>query len=121
MYQAIVFLPLLGTIIAALITITGAHARHPGATPAAGAEDHAKGPVDETHARVAPSPDEPHAAIAPSAGEPQPHDPPASGSRLAEIVPTTTSITPVRASMRRAHSTLRSPDMIHGRTAMRVS
>jgi NADH-quinone oxidoreductase subunit L len=88
MYQAIIFLPLLGTIIAALITIVGAHARHPGATPAAGAENHAQGPVDERHARAAPSPQEPHAAIAPAVGEPQPHESPASGSRLAEIVTT---------------------------------
>ncbi len=34
MYQAIVFLPLLGAIIAALISLAGARARHPGGTPA---------------------------------------------------------------------------------------
>jgi NADH-quinone oxidoreductase subunit L len=85
MYQAIVFLPLLGAIIAGLIAIAGAHARHPGGNPVGGAEEHAHGPVDERHARGAPSP---HAALAPPASEPQPHQPPAAGSRLAEIVTT---------------------------------
>ena len=88
MYQAIVFLPLLGAIIAALIALAGAHARHPGATPAAGAEDHAHGPVDERHARGAPSPHEEHAVLTPSASEPDIHQPPAGGSRFAEIVTT---------------------------------
>jgi NADH-quinone oxidoreductase subunit L len=41
MYQAIVFLPLVGAIIAGLITMVGARLRHPGAEPGAGAEDHA--------------------------------------------------------------------------------
>ena len=80
MYQAIVFLPLLGAIIAALITLAGARARHSGDTPAADAEDHARGPMDEAHAA--------HAATAPSRTEPQAHQPPASGSRFAEIVTT---------------------------------
>ena len=88
MYQAIVFLPLLGAIIAALITLAGARARHSGGTPAAGAEDHARGPVGETHARGAPSAHAAHAATAPSRTEPQAHQPPASGSRFAEIVTT---------------------------------
>jgi NADH-quinone oxidoreductase subunit L len=86
MYQAIVFLPLLGAVIAGLIALAGAHARHPGGTPAAGAEDHAHGPVDESHARAAPSAQGPHAAIAPSAAEE--HSPPAAGSLPAELVTT---------------------------------
>src|SRR5436190_10668400 len=88
MYQAIVFLPLLGAIIAALIAIAGAHARHPGGTPAPRAEDHAHGPVDPGHARAAPAPDAAHAALAPSAAEPDAHAPAASGSRFAEVVTT---------------------------------
>src|SRR3984893_17008079 len=88
MYQAIVFLPLLGAIIAALIAIAGAHARHPGATPAAGAEDHAHGPVDERHIRGAPSALQEHAVLTPSASELNIHQPPAGGSRFAEIVTT---------------------------------
>jgi NADH-quinone oxidoreductase subunit L len=55
MYQAIVFLPLLGAIIAALITLAGAHSRHSDAKRAAGAEDHAGEPLNETHAHGAPS------------------------------------------------------------------
>ena len=41
MYQTIVFLPLLGAILAALISLTGARARHPGGTPGAAAHPHA--------------------------------------------------------------------------------
>ncbi|MYZ47818.1 NADH-quinone oxidoreductase subunit L [Propylenella binzhouense] len=41
MYSAIVFLPLFGAIIAGLISLAGAAARHPGGSPAHGAEDHA--------------------------------------------------------------------------------
>jgi NADH-quinone oxidoreductase subunit L len=88
MYQAIVFLPLLGAVIAGLIALAGAHARHPGGTPAAGAEDHAHGPVDESHARAAPSAQGPHAAIAPSAAEEHCPQPPAAGSLPAELVTT---------------------------------
>jgi NADH-quinone oxidoreductase subunit L len=86
MYEAIVFLPLLGAIIAALITVAGARARHSGGAP--GAEDHAHGPADEAHARAAPSPHEAHAAFASSHDEPETHQTPASGSRLAELVTT---------------------------------
>ncbi len=88
MYQAIVFLPLLGAVIAGLIALAGAHARHPGGTPAAGAEDHAHGPVVESHARAAPSAQGPHAAIAPSAAEEHSPPPPAAGSLPAELVTT---------------------------------
>ena len=85
MYYAIVFLPLLGAIIAALITLAGAHARYPGGPPDADAEDHAHGPVDESHARAAPSP---HAVLDASHGEPDVPPPPAAGSRAAELVTT---------------------------------
>ena len=53
MYQAIVFLPLLGAILAALISLVGARARHPGGEPEAGAHPHAAAPShagsDEAH------------------------------------------------------------------------
>ena len=39
MYQAIVFLPLLGAILAGLIALAGARARFPGKGPSPGAED----------------------------------------------------------------------------------
>ena len=88
MYYAIVFLPLLGAIIAALIALAGARARYPGGPPDVGGENHAHGPVDESHARGAPSPREAHAALEPSHSEPQPPEPPAAGSRSAEVVTT---------------------------------
>ena len=88
MYYAIVFLPLLGAIIAALITLAGARARYPGGPPDADAEDHAHGPVDESHARAAPSPHGPHAVLDASHGEPDAPQPPAAGSRAAELVTT---------------------------------
>ena len=49
MYYAIVFLPLLGAVIAALIALVGARARHPGGPPDVGAQNHAHGPVEENH------------------------------------------------------------------------
>jgi NADH-quinone oxidoreductase subunit L len=85
MYQAIVFLPLLGAIVAALIALAGARARHPGGSPAAGHEDH--GPVDERHPRAAP-PHGAHAAIEGSHAEAQALAPPAAGSSAAELVTT---------------------------------
>jgi NADH-quinone oxidoreductase subunit L len=69
MYQAIVFLPLLGAILAALIALAGARARHPGGSPT-------------THAAAA------HAEAADAHAEPHAHEPAASGSRLAELITT---------------------------------
>jgi NADH-quinone oxidoreductase subunit L len=88
MYQAIVFLPLLGAIIAALITLAGARARYPGGPPGTGVENHIHGTVDESHPRAAPSPDEPHAALQSSHSEEPPQEPAAAGSRAAELVTT---------------------------------
>ncbi len=88
MYYAIVFLPLLGAVIAALIALVGARARHPGGPPDVGAQNHAHGPVEENHPRAAPSPDSVHAALDASHSEPQPLQPPAAGSRSAELVTT---------------------------------
>jgi NADH-quinone oxidoreductase subunit L len=87
-YYAIVFLPLLGAVIAALIALAGARARHPGGSPAVGAENHAHGPVEESYPRAAPSPHDAHAALDASHSEPQPLQPPAAGSRSAELVTT---------------------------------
>jgi NADH-quinone oxidoreductase subunit L len=86
MYQAIVFLPLLGAIVAALIALAGARARHPGGSPAAGHEDH--GLVDERHPRAAPPPHGAHAAIEGSHAEAQALAPPAAGSSAAELATT---------------------------------
>src|SRR5579871_2931033 len=93
MYQAIVFLPLLGFIIAGLISLAGARGRFPGADPAPGAENttHDHGPHT---GGGAPSPHGEHAVIHPST-EPGAHDdhapqePAAAGSRFAEAATTT--------------------------------
>jgi NADH-quinone oxidoreductase subunit L len=82
MYQAIVFLPLLGAIVAAIIALAGAHARHPGGSPSEGGDHHAH---DHAHAA-------PYAAAA-HGGHDDHHDdhhaqPPAAGSRAAELVTT---------------------------------
>jgi NADH-quinone oxidoreductase subunit L len=82
MYQAIVFLPLLGSILAALIAIAGARARYPGESPPRGAEDSAT-----DHG--------PHAGAPPVRGRGavirhHEHEaPPAIGSRTAELITTT--------------------------------
>jgi NADH-quinone oxidoreductase subunit L len=93
MYQAIVFLPLLGAFIAAVIALAGAHARCPGGSPSVGAEDHIVGMTPEHRhsgvlkgggATAAPHTDtEPHGADTHERKEPS-----ASGSRGAEIVTT---------------------------------
>jgi NADH-quinone oxidoreductase subunit L len=74
MYQAIVFLPLIGAIVAGLISLAGARARHPGGSPSTqGSHDgHAHAP-----AGVAAAHDEAHAAVESAAG-----------SRSAELVTT---------------------------------
>src|SRR5712691_5264199 len=74
MYHAIVFLPLLGAILAALIALAGARARHPGGSPAVG-EDHGHDAAGAGHV---------HAAHV-DAHAPQP---PAAGSRAAELATT---------------------------------
>jgi hypothetical protein len=51
MYQAIVFLPLLGAILAGIIALAGAHARHPGGPPAEG--DHGHGLAAGVHGLAA--------------------------------------------------------------------
>jgi NADH-quinone oxidoreductase subunit L len=70
MYQAIVFLPLLGAILAGIIALAGAHARHPGGPPHG---DHTGGAA-ATHAA--------HAG-------PEPHEGAGAGSRSAELITTT--------------------------------
>src|SRR5581483_10893482 len=88
MYQAIVFLPLLGSILAGLIALVGARARHPGGSPEPGAENHAGAHVPEDHPRAAPAPHGAVSAIRHSHSEPLEHAAPAAGSRLAEVITT---------------------------------
>jgi NADH-quinone oxidoreductase subunit L len=93
-YQAIVFLPLLGFLLAGLISLAGARARFPGADPASGMENgtHDHGPHT---GRGAPSPHGAHAAIEHPTAEPighddhEHHEPAAAGSRAAEVITTT--------------------------------
>ena len=90
MVQAIVFLPLLGAIVAGLISIFGAHARNRGGDSVEhhaeaddhGASSHATTPVDEDAAVVHPARDEPM-----DHGD-HPVEPPAVGSRAAELITT---------------------------------
>jgi len=88
MYQAIVFLPLLGAIVAALIALAGARGRHPGGTPHAGAEDHAAPSVHEDRPHGAPALHGSAAAVHPSHGEADEPQPAAVGSREAELATT---------------------------------
>jgi NADH-quinone oxidoreductase subunit L len=81
MYYAIAFLPLLGAVIAGLITLVGASARHPGGPPSA--DDRAHGSHDAGHALATSSA---HDADTSHASEDA--QPPAAGSRGAELVTT---------------------------------
>jgi NADH-quinone oxidoreductase subunit L len=94
MYQAIVFLPLLGFIIAGIISLAGARGRCPGEDPGGGAENHVADHGPHTGGG-APSPHGEHAVIHRATTEPGAHDdhaahePAAAGSRFAEAVTTT--------------------------------
>jgi NADH-quinone oxidoreductase subunit L len=77
MIQAIVFLPLLGAILAGLIAIFGAHARNPSGDEV----KHAHGHDDHAHAAHADHAHDDHAH--------GPTEPPAVGSRAAELITTT--------------------------------
>ena len=77
MYQAIVFLPLLGAILAGLISIFGAHARNPSGDTV---EHHDHGHGADAHAAVA---HDGHAHDDHHVSEPA-----AAGSRAAELITT---------------------------------
>src|SRR4030081_2374991 len=90
MIQAIVFLPLIGAIVAGLISILGAHARNPSGDTV---EHHG-----DAHGHGAPSVTEDAGVIHASSHEPDAHDdhgdddhhavePAAAGSRAAELMP----------------------------------
>ena len=81
-YHAIVFLPLLGAIIAGVIALVGARARHPGGSPPRGVEDSAHDRGPHRHDAIP----EHAAAIHPSHDEPHEHAPPAAGSLAAEYI-----------------------------------
>ncbi len=82
LFHAIVFLPLIGAIIAGLIALAGARARHPGGSAASGAEDHAHDHGPHIHQPLP----EHGAVIHDTHDESHTEGPPAAGSRLAEII-----------------------------------
>ncbi len=86
MYLAIVFLPLLGAVLAGLIALAGARARFPGEGPPPGAEDTA---TDHGPHLGPPSAHGAGAAIHHAHHEPEDHEPPAAGSRVTELITTT--------------------------------
>src|SRR5579872_1292304 len=89
MYETIVALPLLGSIIAGVIALAGARNRFPGEDPPPPHDDHAAPLVAEDRPRGAPSPHEPHAVLANSHVEEHAAAPPAAGSAPAELITTT--------------------------------
>src|SRR5216684_1811871 len=84
MYQAIVFLPLIGCLIAAAIALFGARVRHPGGEPPAGAENHAydHGPHHRAPAVAG------GGVIQASHIEAESFEPAAIGSKAAELITT---------------------------------
>jgi NADH-quinone oxidoreductase subunit L len=86
MYQAIVFLPLLGCILAGLISLAGARGRFPGADPSAGAGHSAH---DHGTHHAAPTAAAGSGVVHHDAHEHEEHEPAAAGSRFAELATTT--------------------------------
>src|SRR5487761_1904742 len=89
MYQAIVFLPLLGAILAGLIALVGARARCPGEGPPPGVEEGAGAAAHATHAEHG------HAAHGHDAHDALAAGPAAAGSRMAELITTTLLLIPM--------------------------
>jgi NADH-quinone oxidoreductase subunit L len=85
MFQAIVFLPLLGAILGGLIALAGARARFPGRAPPPGLEDGASYPAHDDHAHDAHD----HAHDTHGHDGHGPVEPAAAGSRTAELITTT--------------------------------
>src|SRR6202041_1336195 len=87
MYEAIVFLPLLGAIIAGAISLIGASHRHPGEDPPPPHDDHAAPLVPEHHAPIPET--AAHARLEHSDSENDESAAPDAGSRTAELITTT--------------------------------
>ncbi len=80
MYQAIVFLPLLGAILAGLISIVGAHARHPSGDTVDHHDDHGHAHASAAH--------DGHGHEDHGHDDHHVTEPPAQGSRAAELITT---------------------------------
>jgi NADH-quinone oxidoreductase subunit L len=89
MYEAIVFLPLLGAVIAGAISLIGARNRHPGADPPPPDDNHAAPVVPEHDERGAPVPETEHAEIDHLSLEKDEIAEPTAGSQAAELITTT--------------------------------
>jgi NADH-quinone oxidoreductase subunit L len=89
MYEAIVFLPLLGAIIAGAISLIGASQRHPGEDPPPPHDDHAAPLVPEHEPHGAPNPEGAHAEISHSSEERHETAESDAGSGAAELITTT--------------------------------
>jgi NADH-quinone oxidoreductase subunit L len=89
MYEAIVFLPLLGAIIAGAITLVGARNRLPGEDPPPPHADHGTPLVPEAHSHATPYPQDAHADTAHSSEDEHADAAPVAGSQAAELVTTT--------------------------------
>jgi NADH-quinone oxidoreductase subunit L len=85
MYQAIVFLPLLGAILAGLITLVGARGRFPGASLSEPLDQHAHGHGADHHAAHE---HDAHSHDAQGHDAHHPTEPAAAGSRAAELITT---------------------------------
>jgi NADH-quinone oxidoreductase subunit L len=89
-YEAIVFLPLLGAVIAGAISLIGAHNRFPGASPPPPHDNDGAPLVPEDHVHGAPDPRGAHAEIGHSSAEHAENaEPSAAGSQAAELITTT--------------------------------
>ncbi len=86
MYQAIVFLPLLGAILAGIIAIAGARARFPGEGPPPGSEENM--PAETHHETSVSGAGVIHHSHA-EPGDHGPAEPAAAGSRIVELITTT--------------------------------
>jgi|SRR5579883_1858200 NADH-quinone oxidoreductase subunit L len=89
MYEAIVLLPLLGAVIAGVISLVGAHNRFPGAEPGAPHDDHAAPLAAEDRAHGAPSADMAGSTLPHTGVEEPEHAPSAAGSLGAELITST--------------------------------
>jgi NADH-quinone oxidoreductase subunit L len=91
MYQAIVFLPLLGAILAGLIAIFGAHARNPSGDAVEHHDDghgHGTTPINEDAGVIHASSHEPDGHDDHGHDDHHVSEPPAAGSRAAELITT---------------------------------
>ena len=90
MIQAIVFLPLIGALIAGVITLVGAHQRNPSGDEMDHAHDHGHDDHGAAHAHAA---HDDHGHDDHAHDDHGPVEPPAAGSRTAEIITTVLLLT----------------------------